>query len=273
MAGFSVVLFNDRRRCENAKIINRDDGSVLFSSQSSAGTALASITNNDFGQVHFINRSTAGSATIYNNDSGVLDFNNRSTAGDATIVNSSSFGMAFLNQSTAGNAFITTRNNSVTIFFDRSDGGTARFETEAGSIVDFSGSRGPDNDRRINAGSIGGAGTYYIGKNRTLVTGGNNRSSEVSGVIADVDPCGCSPAGPGSLEKVGTGTMILSGINTYTGTTGVFGGVLDRRGSIRVVEPHHRACRAALTGAGIVGNTTIAMAVFSCPATARRARR
>ena len=37
---------------------------ALLSSQSSAGTALASITNNDFGQVHFINRSTAGSATI-----------------------------------------------------------------------------------------------------------------------------------------------------------------------------------------------------------------
>ena len=150
----------------------------------------------------------------------MLDFSNRSTAGDATIVNSSTFGMAFLNWSTAGNAFITTRSNSETVFFDRSDGGTARFETEAGSVVDFSGSRGPDNDRRINAGSIGGAGTYYIGRNNTLVTGGNNRSSEVSGVIADVDPCGCSPVGPGSLEKVGTGTMILSGVNTYTGTTG-----------------------------------------------------
>ncbi len=227
-----VVVFNDRTTLENAKIINNDGGFVFFNSQSSAGTALASITNNDFGQVHFLDRSTAGSATINNNDSGVLDFNNRSTAGDATIINSSTFGMAFLDQSTAGNAFITTKNNSFTFFFDRSDGGTARFETEAGSIVDFSGSRGPNNDRRINAGSIGGAGTYYIGNDNTLVTGGNNRSSEVSGVIADVDPCGCCPAGPGSLEKVGTGTMILSGTNTYTGTTGVFGGVLNVDGSI-----------------------------------------
>ena len=145
--------------------------------------------------------------------------------------------MAFLNQSTAGNAFITTKNNSFTYFFDRSDGGTARFETEAGSIVDFSGSRGPNDDRRINAGSIGGAGTYFIGAGNTLVAGGNNRSSEVSGVIADFDPCGCGPAGPGSLEKVGTGKLILSGINTYTGATTVNGGMLSVNGSIS----RHRA--------------------------------
>ena len=257
-AGFGFVVFNDRATLENAKIINNDGGLVLFNSQSSAGTALASITNNDFGQVHFLDRSTAGSATITNTDSGVLDFNNRSTAGDATIINSSSIGMAFLDQSTAGNAFITTTNNSFTYFFDRSDGGTARFETEAGGIVDFSGSRGPNSDRRINAGSIGGAGTYFIGADNTLITGGNNRSSEVSGVIADFDPCGCAPVGSGSLEKVGTGTIILSGINTYTGTTGVFAGVLDVQGSIASSSLTTVNANAALTGVGTVGHTVIA---------------
>ncbi|MES2197958.1 MAG: autotransporter domain-containing protein [Pseudomonadota bacterium] len=257
-AGFGFVVFNDRATLENARIINRDDGLVFFNSQSIAGTALASISNHDFGQVHFLDRSSAGSATITNTDSGVLDFANHSTAGDAVIINSSTFGMAFLNQSTAGNAFITTSNNSATFFFGRSDGGTARFETEAGSVVDFSGSRGPDNDRRINAGSIGGAGSYYIGANNTLITGGNNRSSEVSGVIADFDPCGCSPAGPGALEKVGSGAMILSGVNIYTGTTGVFGGVLDIEGSIASSSLTTVNANAVLMGAGTVGNSVIA---------------
>ena len=256
-AGFGFVVFNDRTTLENAKIIN-NDGFVFFNSQSSAGTALASITNNNSGQVHFMDRSTAGSATITNTDSGVLDFNNRSTAGDATIINSSSIGMAFLDQSTAGNAFITTTNNGWTFFFGRSDGGTARFETEAGGFVDFSGSRGPNSDRRINAGSIGGAGTYFIGADNTLITGGNNRSSEVSGVIADFDPCGCAPAGSGSLEKVGTGTMILSGTNTYTGTTAVNGGVLDVQGSIASSGLTTVNANAALTGVGTVGHTVIA---------------
>ena len=93
--------------------------------------------------------------------------------------------MAFSNQSTAGNAFITTNNNSATLFFNRSDGGTARFETEAGSIVDFSGTRGPNADGKINAGSIAGAGDYFIGGGNTLSVGGNNLSTEVSGIIAD----------------------------------------------------------------------------------------
>ena len=257
-AGVGYVVFNDRATLENARIINSEDGLVFFSSQSSAGSALASITNKDFGQLHFLDRSTAGSATITNTDFAVLDFNNRSTAGDATIINSSSFGMAFLDQSTAGNAFITTQNNSFTSFFDRSDGGTARFETEAGGVVDFSGSRGPNTDRRISAGSIGGAGTYFIGAGNTLVAGGNSRSSEVSGVIADFDPCGCAPAGSGSLEKVGAGVMVLSGTNAYTGTTGIFGGVLDVQGSIASSSLTTVNANAALTGAGTVGHTLIA---------------
>ena len=228
-AGNGFVVFNDRTTLENGKLVNADGGLVLFNSQSSAGTSLASITNKDLGQVHFLDRSSAGGATIINSDFAVLDFNNRTTAANATIVNSSFFGMAFLDQSTAGNAFITTSNNSTTFFFNRSDGGTARFETEAGSVVDFSGSRGPNNDKIINAGSIGGAGTYIIGDGRTLVVGGNNLSSEVSGVIADT--CGCTP-GSGSLVKVGTGNLTLSGVNTYTGTTSVNGGKLTVNGSI-----------------------------------------
>ncbi len=116
----------------------------------------------------------------------------------------------------AENATITTRNGGQTLFFFRATGGNAEFITEAGGVVDFSGSTGPDNDGRITAGSIEGAGTYYIGPGNTLVVGSNNLTREVSGVIVDA-PCGCP--GIGTLEKVGTGTLILSSINTYSGGT------------------------------------------------------
>jgi autotransporter-associated beta strand protein len=75
-------------------------------------------------------------------------------------------------------------------------------------------------------------------------------------VIADFF-CGCSP-GPGSLEKIGTGTLTLSGINTYTGTTTVFGGFLDVEGSIASSFLTTVNAGGALSGAGIVGNTVIA---------------
>ena len=112
-------------------------------------------------------------------------------------------------------------------FFDNSTGGNARFITELGGEVDFSETKGPANDGRISAGSIEGAGTYYIGAGNILSVGGNGLSTEVSGVIADFNPCGCATPGPGTLEKVGAGTLILSGDNTYTGGTRILAGVLQ----------------------------------------------
>ena len=145
-----------------------------------------------------------------------------------------------------------------TFFYDNSTGGNAQFITIGTGFVDFSGSLGPNGDRRITAGSIAGSGFYYIGAGNTLIVGGNNLSTTVSGVIADLDPCGCGPAGPGALEKVGSGTLILSGTNSYTGATTVKGGFLDVEGSVASSILTTVNAGGALTGAGTVGNTTIA---------------
>ncbi len=84
----------------------------------------------------------------------------------------------------------------------------------------------------------------------------------MSGVIADFNPapgCGCPPIpGIGNFEKAGTGTLILSGTNTYTGTTAVNGGILQVDGSIASSILTTVNAGGALTGIGTVGNTTIA---------------
>lgn len=87
-------------------------------------------------------------------------------------------------------------------------------------------------------------------------------------MIADTNPCGCEPAGSGSLEKAGSGTLTLSGTNTYTGTTAVTGGVLDVEGSIASSSLLTVNANAALAGAGTVGDTIIASGGIFAPGNA-----
>ena len=90
------------------------------------------------------------------------------------------------------------------------------------STVDFSGTSGPSGNTQITAGSIEGAGTYFLGSNQ-LTVGSNNLSTTVSGEIQDGGSFGGSGA---SLVKVGTGTLTLSGNNSYTGATTISAGTL-----------------------------------------------
>jgi autotransporter-associated beta strand protein len=260
-----VTLFGlpggtDTSTAGNATILN-NNGGTIFNAQTNAGTA--NITNRNGGGTEFGDQSSAASATIVNNNGGFTSFgqafgSDTATAGNAVITNNAGGETDFNAFATAGNAVITTNNGGKTFFFDNATGGTAQFITTGTGFVDFSGSLGPNGDGRIAAGSIAGSGTYYIGAGNTLVTGGNNLSTTVSGVIADFNPCGCGPAGPGNLEKVGAGTMILSGFNTYTGTTAVNGGILQVDGSIAASILTTVNAGGALTGIGTVGDTVIA---------------
>ncbi len=261
----SVTLFGlpggtDTSTAANATILNTNGGTI-FNAQTNAGTA--NITNRNGGGTIFGDQSSAASATIVNNNGGFTAFGqafgtDTPTAGNANITNNSGGETDFNAFATAGNAVITTNDGGKTFFFDNATGGAAQFITTGTGFVDFSGSLGPNGDGRIAAGSIAGSGIYYIGAGNTLVTGGNNLSTTVSGVIADFNPCGCGPAGPGNLEKVGTGTMVLSGVNTYTGTTAVNGGILQVDGSIASSILTTVNAGGALTGIGTVGETVIA---------------
>ena len=203
----------DTSTAANATIDNNDAG-IFFSGSSNGGSA--TIANHHFGGTVFNDQSSAGSATIINNNNngttafGSAGGTDTSTAGNAVIINNSGGETDFNAFSTAGKATITTNSGGETHFFDNSTGGAAQFITNGTGFVDFGDSIGPNSDGRITAGSIAGSGSYYIGGGNTLVVGGNNLSTTVSGVIADNNPCGCT-TGSGSLEKIGAGTLILSG--------------------------------------------------------------
>jgi outer membrane autotransporter protein len=204
--------FNDSSSAGNA-IINTK-GWVRFNDSSSAGSAAITTVEGSFGYIDLGDNSTLGSATIVNNN--YLRLFDNSTAGSATITNNAT--MMFNGTNSAGNATIT--NNKTLDFLMSSTAGQAQIITNAGGVTSFSRSTGPLEDGRLTAGSLAGAGSYDLGANEVTV-GGNNLSTEVSGTIS-----GTGTATGTSLVKIGSGTLTLSGDNTYSGGTTIKSGTL-----------------------------------------------
>ena len=74
-------------------------------------------------------------------------------------------------------------NGGRVVFTQDSTGGQARFITNGGGVFDMSGLTGAG----MTAGSIEGAGSYALGS-KQLTVGGNNLSTQVSGIIAEAGP-------------------------------------------------------------------------------------
>jgi autotransporter-associated beta strand protein len=103
----------------------------------------------------------------------------------------------------------------------------------------------------MTIGSIEGDGDVFLGS-KTLTVGSNDVDTTFSGVIQDG---GIGGGTGGSLTKIGLGTLILSGANTYTGNTNVDRGVLNVAGSINSNTTVHHP--GVLAGTGTVhGNVT-----------------
>ena len=105
-------------------------------------------------------------------------------------------------------------------FQDNSFGGTARVEVFGNGSLDIS---DRDTFTVVTIGSLEGDGLVFLGPNTSKI-GANDLDTTFSGTAQDGGGIGGS--GHGSLSKTGTGTLTLSGANTYTGNTAVFGGGL-----------------------------------------------
>lgn len=215
------------------------------------GGSLALIINDT---VWFDNSSSAGSAAITND--GILNFTTTSSAGTATITNNRD--LQFYDSSSAGSATIT---NAGSLFFnDNSTPGNAQIiGADSSAVTDLSNSSGPAGDHKLTVGSLQGLGYFLLGSNQ-LTVGSNNLDTVLDGVIADCvvggHVCLAGTTG-GSLVKVGSGTLTLSGANTYSGATTVDAGTLSVNGSIASSSLTTVNAGATLGGTGTVGNTSI----------------
>ena len=168
--------------------------------------------------------SASGAASLTLTGGGIANDSTNVSTVTVSGVSGDAGTLTFASTGNAANANIVAGNYGTVLFQGTSDAGTsATLTAQSGGTVDFSGTTGAAGDKKISAGSIAGAGTYSLGGN-ALTVGSLNTSTEVSGVIAD----GGSAGGTGaSLTKVGTGTLILSGTNSYTGSTVVSEGTLQ----------------------------------------------
>jgi len=202
-------------------------GVIKFINSATAGAL--TVFNNNESNTQFFDTASAGSGTFNNTPgdryTGDTFFFDNATAENATIINNGSLpGAPFLagltmfqNETTAGNATLIAYGGNVggiggsILFFSDSTGGTARVQVVGNGNLDISGHNAPG----VTIGSIEGSGRAYLGSN-DLTVGNNNLSTTFAGTID----------GSGSLIKIGTGTLVLSTPNRYTGGTIVENGKL-----------------------------------------------
>jgi autotransporter-associated beta strand protein len=205
------------------------------------GSAFSSFAN--VGSVVFADASSAGSSTIVNNGGtvanarggvtliGLNPLSDTATAASATLI---------ANGGTNGG------DGGRILFIGKSSGGTSRIEVFGNGSLEINQENAPG----VTIGSLEGDGIVLLGAH-TLKVGSNNLSTEFSGEIQDD-----GIQGSGSLTKIGTGTLTLSGTNTYTGDTNVRRGVLQVDGSI--ASNTFVKAESRLAGTGTVdGNLTV----------------
>jgi len=215
---------------------------LTFSNSATAGTATfvtasPTQTAGQGGILQFHNSATADHATVINNGSGftmsvggTTVFWDTSSAGSSAITNNGGTVVGgggglllFIDSATAAAATLTCNagpggNGASVQFKQDTTGGAARIKLSGNGELEISEHNAPG----LTTGSIEGNGEVFLGS-LTLTVGANNLSTTFSGVIQDG---GINGGTGGSLTKSGTGTLTLSGANTYTGTTTVTAGTL-----------------------------------------------
>ena len=241
-------------------------GGVIFSDNSTAGTA--TVNNNPgvangaaAGFANFIGMASAdrailvneGSSAIDNQSAGQITFGGNATAANSLITNNGGTltdargaGTSFRGNARADDATLFANGGSnggqgARIQFEvDSNGGNARIVLAGNGVLTIAAHNSPG----VTIGSLEGSGSVLLGNNN-LTVGSRNTSTLFSGMIQD----------GGSLAKIGSGALTLSGANTYSGTTTINAGKLAVDGSIMGAVTVNNG--GTLAGSGTTGSVTV----------------
>src|SRR6185312_14179256 len=230
-------------------------GDSLMFGGSGASAASATIHNAGQGpfelaETTFASGSTAGSATIHNDAYGITRFAAGSSAGSANLINAPSGIVQLVDADTGSATFVNVGSTTSPTFSEGNDadnygGGVlslvgatdttrATVINHAGGVVFVTANAG-GTTVAPSIGSLSGAGTVLLGANFdanggavpfVLTLGALGKDDTISGMIRD-DAAGVTGGSIGDrLAKVGTGTLTLSGVNTFSGGVALEAGTL-----------------------------------------------
>lgn len=243
-----AVYFLDTSSAEEASFVTTTGanygygGTIHFWESSTAGNATFVVRGGHTTfNLWFDDSSTAGNATLVSDggsiqtgEGGTILFWGTSTAGNATITANGGRdypleggNIAFSSSSSAGNARLIAYGGipggaarpGYIDFSGNSTGGMARVSVFSTAVfLEGRMEIGVHNPPGMAVGSIEGTGNIYLGSNR-LTVGSNGVTTTFSGLLRDGGISGGIGDVGGSLEKIGNGTLRLSGANDYTGGT------------------------------------------------------
>jgi len=241
---------------DNSGAININNMDTLTVSGVIAGDN-ATVTKSGAGSLIYAGTNTYTGGTVVN--AGVLQIGNGATNGsivgnitnNATVVFNRSDAYSYADSISGSGAVEKVGSGELTFSGNNTYIGATNIKADtlklgnAGAIGDLSamnissGATFDLNGYAETVGSIAGAGNIVMGT-AALTSGGNNASTTFSGVISGT---------AGNFNKAGSGTLTLSGNNTYTGVTNVQGGTLT--------AAHANALGATAGGTNVASGATL----------------
>jgi autotransporter-associated beta strand protein len=281
----AIIIFLESASGGNATFNLTTGAFVVFQGYTNAGQAIGNCIGGEQSvgsEVVFQQFASAGEGTFTTfgastsgEQGGLIEFSDSATADNATfIINGAvspglaSTSLTFFDTTTTGNANITANggvdgsDGGAIVFSKKSKGGNASIMLNGNAVLDITRHHNPG----VTIGSLAGAGSVLLAAN-TLTIGSNNASTIFSGVIQ----------GTGGFTKTGTGTLTLTGNNSYTGPTAVAAGVLvtnNKRGSATgsgnvTVQTGTLGGQGAISGPVIIG-TGSGSGAFLAPSAASK---